>query len=123
MPKAYLLKERRVYPRISVKVPVVYWLLEDLDEIKSILERKEKEKKRSTLNISLGGMCLLADEPLKDGNILSLEIDVPDAPKKMKAIAEVVWSNETGGGIHFLTMNDEDMNALKDYLDKLSSSR
>jgi c-di-GMP-binding flagellar brake protein YcgR len=121
MPEAYLFKERRVYPRIDVKLPVSFWVLEDLEEIKSILDRRKREKQRPSLNVSLGGMCLLTGEVLQNGKILSLEISIPDIPTKLKAMADVVWSNESGGGIRFLTMNEDDLDALKTYLEKAAS--
>lgn len=123
MPEAFLLKEKRVHPRISVKIPLVFRVIDDQEEIKSLQDRKKKEKHHPTLNVSLGGMFIAAGQPLKDGNILSLEILIPGSAKKIKATAEVVWSNDMGGGIQFLTIGEEDMKAFKIYLSRVSSSR
>lgn len=121
MPTDILQKERRVHPRYSVQVPIDFWVLEDLDEIKSIHDRKKREKHLFAWNISLEGMCIMTEETLKCGKILSLEITVPDAPKKIKVMGEVVWSNETAGGVQFLTMQDADMESWEAYLGKVSS--
>jgi Tfp pilus assembly protein PilZ len=123
MPEAYLLKERRVHPRIAVKIPVIFRVLDDQEEINNTVEWRKNVKNRHTMDISLGGMFIVADQPLREGNILTLEISIPDTPEKLKAMAEVVWSSETGGGIQFLAMNEDDMKSLKSYLDKASSSR
>ena len=123
MPEAYLLKERRVYPRISLKIPVVFRVLDDQEEIKSVIELRKKEKHGHTMDVSLGGLCIVTDQPLREGSILSLEITIPDLAKALKAMAEVVWSSESGGGIRFLTMDENDMETLKSYLSKASSKR
>jgi hypothetical protein len=123
MPEAYLLKERRVHPRIAVKIPVVFRVLDDQEEINDVFEWGKKVKHRHALDVSLGGMFIATDQPLREGNILSLEISIPDTLNELKAMAEVVWSSETGGGIRFLTMNEEDTKSLKAYLAKASNSR
>lgn len=123
MPEAYLQKEKRVDPRISIKIPVIFRVIDDQEEIETLFERKRKEKHTHTLNISLGGMSIVAGEALKDQSILSLDILISGSEKILKAIAEVVWSNEMGGGIRFLTMNEDDIETLKDYLDKAASKR
>lgn len=123
MPDGYLLKERRVYPRIALKIPVIFRVLDDQEEIKSVIELRKKEKHGHTLDVSLGGLCVVTDQPLQEGSILSLEITIPDVTKTLKAMAEVVWSSETGGGIRFLTMDENDMETLKTYLSKASSKR
>jgi len=122
-PEAYLLKERRVHPRISVRIPAVFRVLDDKAEIKSVLDLRKTEKNARTMDVSLGGLCIMSDQPMETGNILRLDISVPEEPKKLKAMAEVVWSNDSGGGIRFLTMDEKDMEILKTYLAKASSKR
>lgn len=123
MTESYLLKERRVHPRIAAKVPLEFKVLDDQEEIKNIHEKRKKEKNSQAMDVSLGGIFIMSDQPLREGNILNLEIAIPGAPDKLKAIVEVVWSNETGGGIQFLAMAEPDVEALKAYLDKVSTSR
>ena len=122
-PATYLQKERRVHPRITVKIPIIFRVLDDQEEINNTFEWRKRVKHRHTLDVSLGGMCIMTDQPLPEGSILNLEITIPEAQGKLKAMAEVVWSNETGGGIRFLAMNENDKKSLKDYLAKASSSR
>ncbi len=123
MPEAFLLKERRVHPRISIKIPLHFRIIDDRDEIKSVLELRKKEKDGRTLDASLGGLCIVTDHPIKEGSILKLEIFVPDEPVKIRGMAEVVWCNESGGGIRFLAMDETDREIMKNYLSKASTRR
>ncbi len=123
MREAYLIKERRVEPRICVKIPITFKVINDTKEIEKLITLKKGKKLHPALNISLGGMCLLTNQRLKDGSVLELEITIPGLAKDIKAAAEVVWSNETGGGIRFMTMEEEDVSFMKTYLSKASTSR
>ena|SRR5579883_218425 len=118
MPIAYLQKERRVFPRILVEVPVAYAVMQAESEIQSAKEERRREKHGHTLDVSLGGLFLLSDETLKEGWVLTVSVFIPGAQEKISATAEVVWANETGGGVRFLTMKESDMKTLKAYLDK-----
>lgn len=121
MPKAYLQKERRIAPRIIVRVPVAYAVMQTESEIQSAKEEHRKVRHGHTLDVSLGGLFLASDEPLKESWVLVVSIFIPGAENKLSATAEVVWANETGGGVRFLTMREEDMKTLKAYLDKASA--
>jgi hypothetical protein len=123
MTEAYLLKERRVHPRISVKVPVDFRILVDPEEINNTYDWRKSIKHRNTMDVSLGGIFIVTDQPLKERNLLSLEITIPETKEKLSAMAEVVWTSESGGGIQFLAMKEEDMKTLTAYLAKASSSR
>ncbi len=122
MPEAYLQKDRRVNPRVDAIIPIVFRVLDDPKEIRSIRDRGKKEVHHPTLNVSLGGMYIVADQTLEQGNILSFDIPIPGVVKKLNAMAEVVWSNEMGGGIRFLAMKNNDLKTFKAYIDKASLS-
>ncbi len=127
MPEAFLQNEnqsdKRVDPRFSVRIPIVYRVLDDPEEIVSLLERNKMEKQAHTLNISLGGLFIASAEALKNKSILSLTISIPDLAEKLKAMTEVVWTNERGGGIRFLAMKEEDMNLFKTYLSRFTPAK
>ena len=116
MPDAIMFVENRLHPRISVKIPVKYRIIEDQKELESVFERKKKEMTTKTVDVSLGGLYIVADQSLNIGSILRLDITVPGKTTMVSAFAEVVWSNETGGGLHFLAMKEEDVEFLKTYL-------
>jgi hypothetical protein len=103
-----------------VEIPVKYRLIDDQKELESVFDRKKKDTHTRSLDLSLGGIYITSDQPLKVGSILRLEISVPEPTTLISAFAEVVWANDTGGGLHFLAMKDEDMQYLKTYLEKLT---
>ena len=120
MPEANMFSEKRIYPRVPVKIPVKYRVIEDELEVKSILERRKKDQSAQTVDISLGGLYVVTDQALALGKILRLDITLGDNQNPLTAFAEVVWANESGGGLRFLTMKDDDMVLLRAYLEKVS---
>lgn len=116
MPEANMFVEKRIHPRLSVKIPVKYRVIEDQKELESVFERKKREQTTRTVDVSLGGLYIVAEQSLNVGSILRLDISVPGKPALVSAFAEVVWSNETGGGLHFLAMKEDDVEILKTYL-------
>jgi c-di-GMP-binding flagellar brake protein YcgR len=118
MTDSNIFRERRVYPRIPLKVPVNYRVVEDQKEITTISERNRTKQTTHTINMSLGGMCLQSRESIGVGSIVRLEIALPDIPHMISAYAEVVWSNGSFGGLHFEAIKEGDMDALKDYLSR-----
>jgi hypothetical protein len=123
MPEANMFLEKRIHPRVPVKIPVKYRIIEDQKEIETVFERKKKEQSSRTMDVSLGGLYLVADQVLNIGSILRLDISLPGQTSMISAFAEVVWSNETGGGLHFLAMKEEDVEILKNYLNNTSSDK
>lgn len=121
MPEANMFLEKRVHPRVSVKVAVKYRVIEEQREIESVFERKNRDKTSQTLDVSLGGLYLVADQVINVGSILRLDIDIPGQSSKVSAFAEVVWSNDSGLGLHFLAMKDGDVDTLKNYLSQAQS--
>jgi|SRR5579859_396700 len=120
MKKEFLSKEKRVHPRISAKIPITYRIFEENLEIKSLLERAEKNKTTHTLDVSLGGLFIFSKEPVTERSLMKLEMSIPDNPSKLRAMAEVVRSNESGTGVRFLAIEEEDVQFLKVYLEKSS---
>ena len=116
MPEANMFVEKRVHPRVSVKIPVKYRIIEDQKEIETVFERKKREQTTRTMDVSLGGLYIVADQLLNIGSILRLDISIPEKSSLISAFAEVVWANETGGGLHFLAMKEDDAESLKSYL-------
>lgn len=113
--KAFL--EKRVHSRVPVKIPVYYRLVQDPKELKNI-----HSQTAITKDLSLDGMYIKTYQPPTVGDVFQLEIVLPESQKKLFAFAEVIWINEMGAGIHFLLMADEDREALKGYLDEVSSN-
>jgi len=116
MPEANMFVEKRIHPRVSIKIPVKYRVIEDQKELETVFERKKREQTTRTMDVSLGGLYIVADQVLNIGSILRLDISIPERSSLISAFAEVVWANETGGGLHFLAMKEDDAESLKNYL-------
>lgn len=120
MIEANIFTEKRANPRVVVKLPVKYRMLEDKTEIKSIVQMKNKDQSGQTIDVSLGGMYIVSEKALDVGVMLRIDISLQDHKKPITAFAEVVWANETGGGLRFLTIKDEDIASLRAFLDNMS---
>src|SRR5579871_4322414 len=123
MPEANMFVEKRIHPRVSVKILVKYRVIEDQKELETVFERKKREQTTRTMDVSLGGLYIVADQVLNIGSILRLDISIPERASLISAFAEVVWANETGGGLHFLAMKEDDAESLKNYLLNFSSDK
>ena len=116
MPSANLLLEKRVYPRISLKIPIKYRVIEDQKETATVLERNKNAQTSHTEDVSLDGLYLNADHVPEVGSVLWLDITLPNVSRVISSYAEVVWSNDSGGGLHFEVIKEKDFDILKDYL-------
>jgi c-di-GMP-binding flagellar brake protein YcgR len=123
MPEANTFVEKRIHPRVSIKIPVKYRVIEDQKELETVFERKKREQTTRTMDVSLGGLYIVADQILNIGSILRLDISLPEKASLISAFAEVVWANETGGGLHFLAMKEDDAESLKTYLVNVSDGK
>jgi hypothetical protein len=120
MPEANIFLDKRAHTRVPARIPVTYRLMEDHKEIRNIRELGVKTKVAQTQDTSLGGMFIAGEETFKMGDILNLKISIPARPAPLSAFAEVVWSNASGAGLHFLAMKEEDSESLAAYIQNLS---
>ncbi len=118
MPDAHLSIERRVHPRISIKVPVKYRPEEDREVLKTIEKWRNSEKNAYTLDLSVGGMNLVLDQTLRIGEILKFDLYLLDGVVMVTVYAEVKWSNPKGTGLRFLMIPEDEQAALKAFLEK-----
>jgi c-di-GMP-binding flagellar brake protein YcgR len=121
MPDGNLFADKRIHPRVSVKIPVKYRIAEELKGISSLEEWKKKEKTTQSVDISLGGMYIVAEKKLEAGMVLHIDISLPGQPAPFSTMAQVTWSNEKGAGLHFLTLKKANLEILKAYLNKVSA--
>ena len=123
MPEGKLFKEKRVAPRIKVDIQVQYHRVEDKSEIESVKRYQKESKGGRAMDVSLSGLHIESAQPLHSGDVLNLEITLPNLPVSLPAFAEVVWADATQGGLHFLKMSDEDVQVLKAFLNKAMKTR
>ncbi len=120
MPDAKLSMERRTTPRVSIKVPVKYRLEKEKKVLRTIEEWRHSELNCFTLDMSLGGMSVVVDQPLSVGEVLCFELYLLDEKASVTIYAEVMWANNMGAGLRFLMMKDEEMRCLRAFLEKSS---
>lgn len=111
--------DRRAYPRYEVNFPVKCCQVEDKGEIQALLEQSKKEMNATVRDISLGGMKIAMDRPVREGEVFVFEIPLPGSAEPLNACAEVVWADGNIGGLHFLIIGDLELEALKVYLKRL----
>jgi c-di-GMP-binding flagellar brake protein YcgR len=120
MPEANLFVEKREFPRISVMIPVHYYLAEDVSEIEHIVEWRLQGQNAKVLDMSLGGMHIILDEKLLTGSVVRFDMSLPTKPEPLILFAEVVWVNKDGAGLHFIHMLNEDVECLKAFMAEVS---
>ncbi|MCM8757516.1 MAG: PilZ domain-containing protein [Candidatus Omnitrophica bacterium] len=105
-------KERRKYSRILANFIVSYRKLED----SKILDTSQ------TKNISLGGVLLTTNSEFPKGTKLSLKLRLPNHPKPIELIGEVVDSKEKVKNliydtrIQFISLNEEQTKIMEELI-------
>ena len=105
--------EKRSQSRTPVKIPVQYRMVDDPKELKDIKGRTALAK-----DLSLDGMFIKTDKTANVGDVIRLDISMPEKSRRLFAFAEVVRVSKKGAGPRLMLMAVEDQEALKDYLDK-----
>ena len=116
-PQTRTFEEKRAYRRVPINTPVNYHVISDGNGYGSIA-RFDEVKASNSMDISVGGLYLSTVHTLDPGSILGLKISLPSKTEWVSAFGEVAWSNKTGSGLRFLAMHDDDVKALKDFIDK-----
>jgi uncharacterized protein (TIGR02266 family) len=88
---------------------------------------RESFVKAYTDNISKGGLFIMTERPLKQGEQFLLKLQVPDLPEPIKLNCEVSWVREQtdtekrppGMGIKFYKMTKKDNQVLNQYFQTL----
>ena len=119
MGEGQVFREKRVYPRVEVSLRVKYKLIDDPKELSNILKDGKRDMDAQTLDISLSGMYIVSDKPLKKGNLIRIDIPLGDKKTTLATFAEVMWAAGPKSGLKFLSMNEEDSETLKKYLDSV----
>ena len=92
--------DHRRYPRIDLKLPILYKILNEEPTVASTAVRPFVQTESD--NISPSGACLMLAETLPRGTVLALSIHLEDR-QKVSAVGKVVWSQPTDTPHHFLT--------------------
>ncbi len=107
---AILKRERRQAPRVAVQVPV------------SIRVDQDNSVEGIVLDVSTGGMDVLAAKPVASSSLAVVLFELPDN-LRIEANAEVAWSTPTGQiGLRFLDMDSKIREQLGEWLNSRSSN-
>ena len=109
--------DKRVNPRVPIKIPIKYRIMNEGGDFKGIEDWQKSEKSAYTLDMSLEGMRLAVDQPLPEGYVIKSVIYLLDNKTKISVYAEVAWAEPRGVGIHFLLMVNEEREALRVFLE------
>lgn len=111
-----LIEERRKFIRLNINVEIKYAVVSD----------KSAERTAQTRDIGAGGICILADEPLKKGDVLDINFLLPEVPPNVHAKGRVAWikpfsiASEQNirydTGIEFIDITDEDRKRVNKYV-------
>ncbi len=75
--------ERRKFIRLQAPIGVGYKVLKK--------SRRVKQAPSLIRNIGGGGICIIAKEDLRSGDLLDLHIQIPHLKETIHAVGEVVW--------------------------------
>lgn len=104
-----LKRERRQSFRVAVQAPVSIHV-DDSNTVEGIL-----------LDLSTGGMDVLAAKPIPSGAMVRISFELPDGGAGIEGDAEVAWSTSNGQtGLRFLDMDAKMRDELNEWLTERS---
>ena len=86
--------ERRDFPRLSSSCLVDYNVVQQDDRY----EEMRENSKGLLQNISGGGMCIRVEKAPEDGEMMTLNIRLPQFPTAVLALGKVCWVKTVEGG-------------------------
>ncbi len=108
--------ERRKFIRLQAPIGIVYKVIKK--------HRRLKAVHSLTRNIGGGGVRLLAKEDLRHGDLLELQIQIPNLEKTIHAVGEVVWFSlfkdreheSKEAGVCFRDIDPKDLHHILEYV-------
>ena len=93
--------EHRRYPRLDLKLPILYKVL---GQDSSLIPSNVRPYLMSeSTNVSALGLCLNLPEEFAPGTVLALSIHMVDEREKFSAVGRVLWTQASTPDGHFLT--------------------
>ena len=115
MPEGDIFIERRQHKRIDFRIKVKYKIVTaDADRI------KKEAREADSINVSVGGIQLIAEEEFSATQVLRLEFGLQGHEKPIITFAEIKWctkgddSTHYKAGLEFLVLKDEDEDILRE---------
>ncbi len=82
--------EQRRYPRLDVRLPILYKVIGDSPSL--LPSQVRPYLLARSANLSPIGLCLDLEEELPPGAVVALTIHVPDKRERFSAVGRVVWT-------------------------------
>lgn len=111
--------EKRKHPRIKLKLPIEYKVVNETDESYRTFQQQRAMHNGSSKDISSEGLFMITDKQVEKGDILKVEMKLPEEDKAVRAFAEIIWLADEnvpvgkhGAGIYFMALRDEDADRI-----------
>ncbi len=115
MPEGDIFIERRQHKRVDFHFKVKYKIVTaDVDKI------RKDAREADSINVSTGGMQLVANEEFQSTQVLRLEFSLKGHENPIVTFAEIKWcahgddSKQFKSGLEFLVLKDEDEQILRE---------
>ena len=135
--------EQRQFERITSTLQIKYYIIEKdyADKLQvdaaykdttleslSKMDRPNTPLQGVTDNISAGGLALVTDQPVSLGTFVVCDITMPNLPRPLRALAEVVRSDSKEGkvidrtistyrsGLKIIAINKDDLKRIENYI-------
>jgi uncharacterized protein (TIGR02266 family) len=106
--------ERRKYERAEATAQVEYELTNSSSGPSRV--------RRNMANISLGGVFIATEEPIRTGTRMVVRFELPNKHRVI-AVSRVRYvKKDIGLGVEFLSLDEEDREELKEYIISLKKS-
>lgn len=106
--------DRRQYERTEVTAQVEYELTNSSSGPSRI--------RRNIANISIGGVFISTEEPIRAGTRMVVRFELPNKHRVI-AVSRVRYvKKDVGLGVEFLSLDEDDREELKEYINSLKKS-
>ena len=114
------MKENRKFIRLQAPIEVIYKLIKK--------NKRQKSSNSLVKNISGGGIKIMANEELRNGDLLDLQIQVPHLEESIHAVGEVAWFKHSRvkdrerdreikeAGVRFRDIDPKDLHRILEYV-------
>jgi hypothetical protein len=115
--------DNRRHERFRVDTTVKYKVI-NRQAVEELVEPRAFQDDGKSVNISLSGISIATEVPLRKGDYLKVELSLPGSARATRALAEVMWSRLENGlnmaGIRFLiVLNEADDNSIRRFVESL----
>ncbi len=108
--------ESRKFIRLKSPLPVEYSLIKK--------HKRQKTFSSSMQNICVGGLSLLVKEEVRQGDLLKIDIQVPQWVEPVKVVGDVIWCSASKdkqpcqfeAGVRFREINPVELHKILDYV-------